>query len=1035
MTSESRGTTFSFAHGPHGRPRIAAVVLVLAVAIPGLTAALTAASPLPHPAAVAPVIPEPSGQAPPSRLADSGASSSPFAAGWHPAPGVKPAPDLRYHLNSVTPASASCLAGVSGSWMAYDSADGSVWVADGSSCVNQIQPATTGYGWNLTASVPVGTTPFGVAYDSKTGYVFVTNSGSDNVSVINASTARVIGSVPVGTTPMGVAADPSTGEVYVANWGSDDVTVIADSNLTATTSIGVGANPVGVAYDPATGQVFVANEASNNVSVVSDSLHVVVATIATGNGSYGVAVDNLTDQVYVTNSLSTNISVINATTDTLNTTIPVVSPGVLLQGIAFDSATGLMWVGGGWSYAVVVNTSQQLVVGYAGTDPSGVVYDPGNGDICVTNTANATFECFSFGSSYIGTVFTPAGWVKFNETGLPLGTSWAVTVNSSFWFPVTTTQWGTTPTIRFGGIWDGYNLYPTYYYAIDGPPGYVAVPAGGSFAGPAPNSTVLNTTVNVTFSPIHGTYPVSFDESGLPNGTAWAVGVNGVWTHSSSTSATFRFPNGTYPFTVGQAGAYAPSPSSGNLTVNGAPVHVAVAFAPAPTYAVRFHESGLPAGSTWDVWLGGGTLSSISTVLTFNVSNGTYSYVVSSHGFRCVSSPGNLTVAGAALDLNVSFVAAPYTVTFSEVGLPSATTWSVTLGGVARSGTVTVSFPESNGTYGFTIGHVPSYAPNLAAGNVTVAGRDLNVSIIFSSAGNLSFAVRFTESGLPTGTTWSVTLGGASNRSNGTTIGFRELAGTYNISIGPVPGYNSSAPHALVVTYQAVQVVVTFVANIFALSFVEHGLPTGTGWAVVIGSQVQSSLNDTVTFEVPDGTYGYVVLAISGYVTSATGTVSVNGSARQVNLTFVPETFPVEFVEFGLPAGSNWSVTVSNATTGFNESKTSSTNAIVFFLPNGTYSVTFTLPAGYTGTSSSNLVIVAGKTVPGPTISAHSTASGGSAAGSPSLWLVALVGLAGLAGGVLLHWAVRKRGRPPTVATGDPSRTGTETSGPGTRAS
>ncbi|MGI0073559.1 MAG: YncE family protein [Nitrosotalea sp.] len=36
----------------------------------------------------------------------------------------------------------------------------------------------------VVATIPVGTQPIGVAYDSAKGEIFVTNDGSDNVSVI-----------------------------------------------------------------------------------------------------------------------------------------------------------------------------------------------------------------------------------------------------------------------------------------------------------------------------------------------------------------------------------------------------------------------------------------------------------------------------------------------------------------------------------------------------------------------------------------------------------------------------------------------------------------------------------------------------------------------------------------------------------------------------------------------------------------------------------------------------------------------------------
>jgi YVTN family beta-propeller protein len=70
-----------------------------------------------------------------------------------------------------------------------------------------------------------GISPYGVAFDSSNGDVYVTNFYSDSVSVINGATNTVIAGITVGLSPYGVAFDSSNGDVYVANEGSDSVSV------------------------------------------------------------------------------------------------------------------------------------------------------------------------------------------------------------------------------------------------------------------------------------------------------------------------------------------------------------------------------------------------------------------------------------------------------------------------------------------------------------------------------------------------------------------------------------------------------------------------------------------------------------------------------------------------------------------------------------------------------------------------------------------------------------------------------------------
>jgi len=79
----------------------------------------------------------------------------------------------------------------------------------------------------VTATVPVGTSPVGVAVSPLTSDVYVTNFKDGTVSVISGQTRMVTATIPVGTSPDGVAVSPLTGAVYVANVGVAAVSVIS----------------------------------------------------------------------------------------------------------------------------------------------------------------------------------------------------------------------------------------------------------------------------------------------------------------------------------------------------------------------------------------------------------------------------------------------------------------------------------------------------------------------------------------------------------------------------------------------------------------------------------------------------------------------------------------------------------------------------------------------------------------------------------------------------------------------------------------
>ncbi len=53
-------------------------------------------------------------------------------------------------------------------------------------------------------------------------YVYVTNGGSDTVTVLDVVNVRVDRELPVGRDPVAVAASPTRNEIYVVNSGAAD---------------------------------------------------------------------------------------------------------------------------------------------------------------------------------------------------------------------------------------------------------------------------------------------------------------------------------------------------------------------------------------------------------------------------------------------------------------------------------------------------------------------------------------------------------------------------------------------------------------------------------------------------------------------------------------------------------------------------------------------------------------------------------------------------------------------------------------------
>ena len=64
-------------------------------------------------------------------------------------------------------------------------------------------PASAAGGYTVTATIPVGSGPIGVAVGAAARTAYVTNFGGDTVSVIDEATRTVTVAIPVGSSPTG----------------------------------------------------------------------------------------------------------------------------------------------------------------------------------------------------------------------------------------------------------------------------------------------------------------------------------------------------------------------------------------------------------------------------------------------------------------------------------------------------------------------------------------------------------------------------------------------------------------------------------------------------------------------------------------------------------------------------------------------------------------------------------------------------------------------------------------------------------------
>ncbi|MGI0067569.1 MAG: hypothetical protein ACREB9_03985, partial [Thermoplasmata archaeon] len=218
-----------------------------------------------------------------------------------------------------------------------------------------------------------------------------------------------------------------------------------------------------------------------------------------------------------------------------------------------------------------------------------------------------------------------------------------------------------------------------------------------------------------------------------------------------------------------------------------------------------------------------------------------------------------------------------------------------------------------------------------------------------STLGLTYHTVTFTETGLPSGTNWSVSLDGFRQTSSASSIPFGEPNGTYTFSVSAA-GWGASPQHGdLTVSGSAVDQGIAFSQATYVLTFGETGLPSGSRWSVTLAGVASSSMTSAITFHEPNGTYAYSVSASGWGASPQHGDLSVSGSAVDQGIAFSPATYVLTFGETGLPSGTRWSVTLAGVASA------STTSAITFREPNGTYAYSVSAPGWVASSESGQL--------------------------------------------------------------------------------
>ncbi len=633
--------------------------------------------------------------------------------------------------------------------------------------------------------------PDGVAFSSNNTFAYVSNADG-NVSVINLNTSSLFKQIKVANYPINGLAISSNGNYLYAlvneyygsgiDYGSH-LSVISTKTFSVLYNISTDWDPTSIALGPGDYTAYVTSYYNSTISVLNLTTKIKPYSISLPSyaNPIGIYLSPENNSLYVADNGLNNISIINLSTNAIssyNVGIYPVSISFANLYIANFIESGLP-SGKSWSVNVDSISILSNKTNITFFEPNGShLYKIGLVPGYKPSPSSGTF-IINGTNLNISITFTIVTYnIKFVETGLPSGTNWSVTLNG-------TKESSSGNTIKFT------EPNGSYSYFIETP---IFESIGIQFILTHSTGTI---TVNGTNTGLNVTYTTQYYLTMLANpSNGGIVYPESGWYNASTLINISTRPNISFKFVswAGNGnGSYSGKIENTTIEMN-SPITEQANFV--KVYNIVFTETGLKIGTLWSVTLNGTTETSTTDNITFNEPNGTYSYSIGSvNGYYVSPLSGLIKVNGSSVSQSIKFtliIVKTYSITFIESGLPSGTSWAVTLNGTENTSSKTsITFYEPNGTYTYSIQQIPGYSVAQSSGTITVFGSNITKYVIFVQSTQNEYYIIFQETGLPSGTSWSVTLNGTTKSTTGTSITFIVKNGTYNYKISLPSGYSS----------------------------------------------------------------------------------------------------------------------------------------------------------------------------------------------------------------------------------------------------
>jgi YVTN family beta-propeller protein len=231
----------------------------------------------------------------------------------------------------------------------------------------------------VLAIIVTGRGPAGMALDQRQGRAYVALAGDDAIELVDVLSGEVINRLRLNTgdQPREMALTPDGKTLLVANKGSNTVSFVDPFAFVELSRVDVGKEPNSISIHPNGIRAFVFNTFSNTVSVIDIPNKAVMATLATDPAPLRGQFNRRGDRLYIIHEWSTYLTALDPFALSVLRRFPV-RMGMI--SIKVDPQTDLVYMGRGRDTAVEAYDPFSFVVVDSINTGAGITYMTIDGD-------------------------------------------------------------------------------------------------------------------------------------------------------------------------------------------------------------------------------------------------------------------------------------------------------------------------------------------------------------------------------------------------------------------------------------------------------------------------------------------------------------------------------------------------------------------------------------------------------------------------------------------------------------------------------